>query len=384
MDSIIIKRGSEKKISMLYPWIFYDQISNESSIITAQSGEIFDVQDYRGNILGFAYLDKESKIAARIISFDKHFKKADTIFFERKISDVLKLREKAFTMPYYRLVNSEGDWLPGLVIDRFDNVFSCQFNNPGILAFKEIVLEAMQNLFQPKGLVVRSPVQANPEVIGDFINPLLVYENNLKFEADLINGQKTGWYYDQRNNRKEIAKYCTKKKVLDVFSYNGAFGIYAAANGANEITIIDSSELAMELSVTNIKLNDLNCKFSLIQNDAFKALEELAREKEKYDIVILDPPPFIRRRENKASGLKGYAKLASLAARVIIKNGIICFASCSHYMSLGALINITKDSFKTEGFTLNVLHTSSHAEDHPICKALPESHYLNAFIAKTI
>lgn len=376
MIKILLKRGEEKNIQKGYPWVFADQVASESILVTEAPGSLVELGDYRGKYLASGYLDADSKICLRL--FNRKVERLDIEFFKKAIESCLHKRSKIYNESFYRLVNAEGDDLPGLIIDRFGDYLSCQFNNAGILAHRKTILKALAEVFSPKGIVAR--VNKTLEIIGNVPDTIQVVENGLKFSADLISGQKTGWYYDQRENRSRIAELAQGRSILDVFCYSGGFGVYAAAAGASALTLIDSSSQAMELVAKNLKLNGIKAPASLIAEDVFAALDQLTQTGEKFDIIVLDPPPFIKNRQNKAAGIKGYEKLLKHTLPLLAPHAHILYATCSHHMQMHDLCKVIATTFKNTSHT--IIGKYGHAKDHPTHPHLPESRYLNAVLVE--
>ncbi len=376
MIKILLKRGEEKNIQKGYPWVFANQVASESILVTEAPGSLVELGDYRGKYLANGYLDNDSKICLRL--FNRKVGRLDKESFKKAIESCLHKRSKNFTEPFYRLINAEGDDLPGLVIDRFGDYFSCQFNNAGILAHREPILAALTEVFLPRGIVVRA--DKTLEIIGNVPEAITIAENELKFSADLISGQKTGWYYDQRENRTRIAELAQGRRILDVFCYSGGFGISAAAAGASALTFIDSSSQAMELVAKNLKLNGVSAPVSLIAAEVFAALDQLTQAGDKFDIIVLDPPPFIKSRHNKAAGIKGYEKLLKHTLPLLAPHAHILYATCSHHMQMHDLCKVIATTFKNTPHT--IIGKYGHAKDHPTHPHLPESRYLNAVLVE--
>lgn len=376
MIKVLLRRGEEKNLAKGYPWVFLNQVTSESVLVTEAPGSLVELGDYRGKYIACGYLDNDSKICLRL--FSRKLERLDEEFFRKAIRTLLHKRSKIYSEPYYRLINSEGDDLPGLVIDRFGDYFSCQFNNSGILAHRNAVLAVMNEIFSPIGMVIRA--HKTLEIVGSVPEVIQVVENGLKFSADLISGQKTGWYYDQRENRERIADVASGRRVLDIFCYSGGFGIYAAAAGASALTFIDSSRQAIALVANNLKLNLITTPVSLITADVFEALDELARAGKQFDLIILDPPPFIKNRKHKTAGIKGYEKLLKQVLPLLAPHAQIFYASCSHHMHMHDLTKMIAVICKDIPYT--IIGKYGHPQDHPTHPHLPASRYLNAVLVE--
>ncbi len=374
MDSIYLKKHKESDIQKGYPWIFRDDISSLPLLESSIAGTLFKVCDHKGRYIATAYGDPLSKIVARVISdYPKHL---DEDFFLQKLSVAMTRRED-ISGKFYRLCNAEGDYLPGLTIDRFDNIYSIKFGNEGIYSFEKEIIAAIIKLFSPLGILIR--YQESKKIIGTVPEEIVVQENGVSYLCNLLEGQKTGWYFDQRENHKLIAGLAQEKTLLDVYCYNGGFGVAAAKAGASNVVFVDSSELAIEYVKRNIELNDGNSICEFYREDAFDFLERINQQ---FDIVVLDPPPFIKARKDKAAGLKGYKKLVELSLPLINKDGYLFFATCSHHMYMNDLIDLVNEVSKSKGIIINIIKKTGAASDHPVHNLVPQTRYLNAILAR--
>ncbi len=380
--SIVIDKNAAKKVQSGYPWIYLDWIKAQTLLIDCIGGEITHIYDHKGKFLGSGLIEPNSKIAIRVLTSQKidHF---TTDFFTQALNNCLKKRSR-FLNPYYRLVNSEGDHLPGLIIDRFDNIFSIHFATIAMFKFKDIVLESLHNLFNATQFVIRTTGLEEPLTIGSIPEIIEVKENDTTYLANLTLGQKTGWYYDQHENRKMVALLSAGLNVLDAFCYNGGFGLLCAKHKASHITFIDSSAQAINLTKQALEINNLKNYATFINQDVLKSLNALKEEGIKFDIVILDPPPFIKSKANKPSALAAYKKLAEAGLRLLSSHGLLFFSTCSHHMSLKDLKTQVLLAAKALNLKIAFKMLTTHAKDHPIHPHLPESQYLNSVLIKLV
>ncbi|HWD49434.1 MAG TPA: class I SAM-dependent methyltransferase, partial [Rhizomicrobium sp.] len=304
-----------------------------------------------------------------------------------RLRRALKLREAIYDAPFYRLVHAEGDGLPGLVIDRFGDVCSLQVTTAGMEHLTPALLEALDAVIAPKVVVLRNDTPSRAfeglenhvrVAKGELPARISVEENGAHYVADLAEGQKAGWYYDQRDNRAFMAKLANGERFLDAYSYAGGFGIAAAKAGAKSVTLIDSSQGALALAEEAAKANDVTIK--TVKADVFDELERIAARAETFDIVIADPPPFVKSKKDLESGARAYRKLARMAALVTAPGGYLLLASCSH--------NIPQERFALEcaagivrtGRASALIHQSGAGADHPVHPMLPETAYLKALV----
>jgi 23S rRNA (cytosine1962-C5)-methyltransferase len=351
-------------------------------------GALVDMQGDDGFEFGTGYCNAGSLIAVRVLDAAPGME-IDRQFFAARIGRALSLRETLFDASFYRLVHSEGDRLPGLSIDRFGDTCVVQITTSGMEALIDPILQALDEVLKPTNVVLRadSPSRAL-EGLSNYVRAakgevpvhLGLEENATRYFADLLGGQKTGWYFDQRDNRAFMASLAPNKTVLDVYCHSGGFALAAARAGATEVSGLDSSAPALALAEDGAAGNAASgiCRF--VKVDAMEELERLASAREAFDIVICDPPPFVKSRKDLEAGARAYRKLARLAARVIAPGGFLLLASCSH--------NIAMERFQIEcaagiaraGRRASLIRQASAGPDHPIHPMLPETAYLKALV----
>ncbi|HEY2033640.1 MAG TPA: class I SAM-dependent rRNA methyltransferase [Rhizomicrobium sp.] len=368
------------------PWVFSNEIVMDAAAKSLAPGSVVNVQGDDGVAFGTGYFNAASLIAVRILD-PKADTKIDAEFFASALSRALARREALYDEPYYRLVHAEGDALPGLAIDRFDDLCSVQVTTAGMEKLTPALLEALDQVIAPKTVVLRNDTPSRAlegldsyvrAAKGEMPERISVLENGARYFADIGAGQKTGWYFDQRDNHAFMARLAKTRSVLDAYCYAGGFGIAAAKNGAKNVTGIDSSQGALLLAEEAATANAVKAKF--VKADVFEELERLSRTNEKFDVVIADPPPFVKSRKDLEPGAKAYRKLARLAASVTAPNGFLLLASCSH--------NIAPDRFALEcaiGIARAnrrgaMIHQSGAGADHPVHPMLPETAYLKALV----
>ncbi len=379
LPQIIIKPRSEIRIIHGNPWIFSNEIENFSEIKKLEKGSLVEVVIKKNQKFAIAYFNPHSLIAARILSHDIN-EKINEEFFVKKISSALTIREKFFNKPFYRLIHSEGDFLPGLVIDRFGDVFSCQISTAGMEKLTLIIISAIHQIFPKAKIILRNDIEARKleglelfveKIDSDLSNQVEIEENGLKFLIDIVSGQKTGWFFDQRKNREFIASIAKNCDILDAFCYLGGFGLGALKNHAKSVTFIDASKDALEQIPTAKNIEIINEK-------VFESLEKLEKNQRKFDIVLLDPPAFIKAKKDLFSGLKGYEKLIKLSSGLVKKGGILMLTSCSHHASIGELISAANDGFRKSNRPTRLIRTFGADIDHPIHPSLKENEYLKS------
>jgi 23S rRNA (cytosine1962-C5)-methyltransferase len=381
--TIILPKGRRARSGS--PWIFSNEIRMDAAAKGVAPGAIVNVRGEDGRGFGTGYFNPKSLIAVRLLA-----EECDTVigqeFFAERLARALKLRESLYAKPFYRLVHAEGDHLPGLVIDRFGDTLTVQIGTAGMEKQRGSLLAALDQLLSPATVILRGDAPSRTlEGLNSYVETvkgkghrIAVEENGARYIADLTEGQKTGWYYDQRDNRAFIAQFAKGKSVLDAYSYTGGFGILAAAAGARETVCLDSSAPALALAEESARTN--NVRIKAVKADVFEELERLIAAGEKFDIVLADPPPFVKSKRDLEPGAKAYRKLARLAAQVTAPDGVLMLASCSH--------NIPPDRFAAEcaagllraGRRARLIRQAGAGPDHPVHPLLPESAYLKALV----
>ncbi len=389
-----LKKGEDRRIRAGHCWIYSNEIDTKLTPLKMFApGQEVLVEAHDKTILGIAYINPHSLIAARIISRDPR-DRLNIDFFRKKIQDALYLRTTYFDRPYYRLVFSEGDYLPGLVIDRFGDDFTMQTNTAGMDHKKEMIGEALVALLPTtRSILLRNDSRVREhEKLETAVAPLygvpleevVLEENGVTFSAPLWKGQKTGWFYDHRMTRARLQSYVKNKRVLDVFSYLGAFGIQAACFGAKQVTCIDASATACDYIAKNAALNQVSDRVQTICEDAFIALKNLVQEHRQYDVIILDPPAFVKKIKDKNEGMIAYQRVNELALKLLASAGILFSCSCSMHISMEELAHIIARAANRTQTTLQLLERGHQGADHPIHFSIPETDYLKTIIARKI
>lgn len=389
-----LKKGEDRRIRNGHPWIFSNEINTTASPLKSFTpGQQVLVQAADSLILGVAYINPHSLICARLFSTDRNAR-LDREFFEQAISRALASRSRLYSQPYYRLIFSEADRLPGVVIDRYNDVIVAQINTAGMEQHKTSLVEALLAMLPNiKTIVLRNDssirtqegLESYVEVAyGDAPDSILLEENGVRFNAPLLKGQKTAWFYDHRMNRLRLKDYVKNADVLDVFSYLGAFSIQAAAFGAKHVDCIETSASACDYIKQNASENNLQDKISVINDDAFDALKALVAAKKQYDVIVLDPPAFIKRLKDKKEGTTAYLRLNELAMKLLTPNGILVSCSCSMHLSMDDLLNVIQRAAIRTQLTVQVLERGHQGPDHPLHPCIPESDYLKAVFVKNV
>jgi 23S rRNA (cytosine1962-C5)-methyltransferase len=383
---ITLQPGRQKRAESGHPWVYSNEIVMDAAAKALPPGGLVTIRKADGKGLGVATFNPHPLVSARLLSRDAT-QRIDQTFFARALRRALAMREKLFAEPYYRLVHAEADGLPGLVIDRFGKALVCQLNTAGMALLEAEVLAGLDQAVAPEIVVLRNDSPARLAeglatetriVKGTLSGPLELVENGARFTADLVEGQKTGWFFDQRDNRRFMAGLARGGRVLDLYAFAGGFSVQAAMAGAREVVGIDRSEPALALATAAAAANGVAERCSFRRAEAFAQLERLHEAGERFETVIADPPAFVKSKKDLAAGLRGYRKLARLAASVTAKGGFLFIASCSHNADLASFAEAVREGVHDADRVGRIVRTSGADADHPVHPALPESAYLKA------
>jgi 23S rRNA (cytosine1962-C5)-methyltransferase len=386
--AIHILPGHAKRLAHGHPWVFSNEIRKDPDNIELPPGSIVRIFDGHGAALGCATFNPHSLIAARLLSRDAG-ETIDRAFLRARIEAAAALRTRLFDAPYYRLVHAEADGLPGLAIDRFDDVFVCQLNTAGADRLATDIVGALEDLFAPRAVVLRadSPVRALEGMetyvrvaSGAIDGAVELLEDSARCLADPLEGQKTGWYFDQRDGRTAIARLCGGARMIDFYAYSGAFALRAAIAGAAEAIAVDRSDAALELGARAARLNGVATRCSFVRADAFAEMARLAAAGERFDVVVADPPSFVKSRKELKPGLRGYRKMTRLAAALVSPGGFLFVATCSHNVDADAFGEAVRRGLVDAGREGRIPHAGDAAADHPRHPALPETAYLKSLL----
>lgn len=388
---ISLKKGADRRAKSGHPWIFSNEINIALTPIKGiTSGTMVTVVTHDGIPLGVGYLNPQSLISIRLMGTADQT--IDEAFIHAKLQHALLLRQQLFSKPYYRLVYGDSDGLPGLVIDRFDDHFVLQINTAGMEQLIPFVVSALRSLFSDDIAILLKNDSAMREYEGlpVYVKPIhgipakeiTMEENDTKFIIPLWEGQKTGWFYDHRLNRARLQSYVANRSVLDCFSYLGGWGIQAARFGASEVDCIDASAFACGYIEKNAALNGVADKVTVSIDDAFIALKKRLQAKRQYDVIILDPPAFVKRAKDMKEGMLAYQRLNEIAVKLLKPDGILITCSCSMQVSEADLLEmLQRVAFRTQT-SLQVIERGHQGPDHPLHLNIPETNYLKAIIVR--
>ena len=391
LASLYIRRRRERRVQLGHPWVFSNEVAIDRSPLTGfQAGDCVNVFTHSGKALGTATVNPHSLICARMLSARVDCVLDGDLLAER-IAGAMRLRESLGWLPWCRLVYGESDRLPGLIVDRYGDALAVQIGTAGMERVRDAIVDTLVTLIEPSAVVLRNDIASRglegldtyvDVVHGSLEETVALQEDGAEFGVSLLKGQKTGWYYDQRSNRALVARHAKGRSVLDCFSYAGAFGIQAARSGAHSVLCLDSSEAALEHVTDNARRNGVDARVHVRRGDAFDALRALRDENRRFDLIVVDPPAFMRRRKDRKSGMEAYRRLNRRAMQVLADGGLLLSASCSFHLGAQEHQSMVAGAAGDVGRWLQILERGHQAADHPIHPGLPESEYLKALLVR--
>ena len=395
MVEIKLKKGKEKAVLQRHPWVFSGALEKIKG--SPENGEVVKVYSANNDFLAYGYYNDQSRVAVRLLSWDEN-QLIDETWYEEKINQAISSRAhlaKNKETNTYRLIFSEADFLPGLIVDKYDDFLSVQILSSGIEKAKDIIIKLLVNALSPKGIFDRSDATArthegitaeNGLLWGENPPPFIaVKENGITYHINIAEGQKSGFYCDQRDNRKFLAEYTEGKNVLDCFSYSGGFSLNAFKNGASSVTSVDSSALAIETLKQNINLNNFDeSKHVAIQSDVNKQLRQFSEEDKKFDVIVLDPPKYAPSRSALDRAARAYKDLNRRGLMLLEKGGLLATFSCSGAVDIETFKQIIAWAALDAGKEVQIIKQFSQPEDHPVRISFPEGEYLKGLLVRVI
>ena len=385
MQIVRLKQGCEKRLIKGHKWVFSNEIAEPLKNFSPGWVKIYS---HKEAFIGTGYINPHSLIAVRIIS--RNEEEPGRAIFLKRIAEASERKKSLYPeSTALRIIYGESDNLPGLILDRYGDVFVCQANTLCMSEHQEIIKECILELFSPKAIVFRNDSRARILeglkqekylAYGSLPERVLVKMNGLNFEVDVLNGQKTGFFLDQRDNREALRKYAPGRSVLDFYCYDGAWSLVAESAGAAGVTGIDSSPFAVERAKNNASINNLNCKF--IKAEALDVLKSLTRNSQ--DIIILDPPAFAKSKKDLPDAIRGYIDINRRALLALKPGGILVSCSCSYNISYEDFHEVILKAAVSAGKELRLLESRGQALDHPVLLAMPETAYLKCLILEAI
>lgn len=391
-DTIVtLKKGTGRTLKSGGMWVYDNEI--ESIAGTFENGGLVTVHDFDGYFLGIGFINTNSKITVRLLSRKKGTV-IDEAFLEKRAADAWEYRKQTMDTGCCRVIFGEADWLPGLVVDKFSDVLVVESLALGIDRLKPVILEGLCRILQKDGIVIRGiyersdakvRLQEGMERFKGFIGApfdtkVQIEENGVKYIVDVEDGQKTGFFLDQKYNRAAIARIAKGKHVLDCFTHTGSFALNAARGGAKHVHAVDISQTAIDMAQEHAKRNHLEERMSFETADVFELLKELKKQPRIYDMIILDPPAFTKSRETISHAVKGYRQINTAAMKLLPRGGYLATCSCSHFMNEGLFKSMLHESAAVAGVELRQVEARQQCCDHPILWNVPETAYLKFYI----
>jgi 23S rRNA (cytosine1962-C5)-methyltransferase len=380
-----LKPNEERRLRAGHLWVYSNEIDTEHTPLKSLApGTLCRVIDARGKPLGTGYVNPHALLCARLLT-GQGDAVIDAGWFARRLRAAAALRETLYAQPYYRMVHGEADGLPGLVIDRYGEVFVVQIGTAGMENLRAELLEGLQQEFRPAGIVLRNDSGAREleglpqyvEDIGAVPQSVQIEEGGMRFDIAMHGGQKTGWFFDQRDNRDRLGRYARDARVLDVFSYVGGWALRAHGFGAKQVSCIDSSAHALDAAAHNAALNGV--ELERLQGEALDVLKQLAADGRRFELVIVDPPALIKRKKDHEEGLSLYARLNRAALNLLAPGGFLVSCSCSYHLEPAELQRVLLRESRSTGRRLQILEQGGQGPDHPVHPAIPETRYLKAY-----
>lgn len=392
---VTLKKGEGRMLKSGGLWIFDNEIA--SILGSFEDGDIVAVHDFDGYGLGKGFINRNSKIRVRMMTRNRH-QEIDEAFLKMRVQEAWDYRKKVSDTGSCRVIFGEADFLPGLVVDKFSDVLVVQSLALGIDRLKDQIVELLKEVLAADGIEIRGVYersdakvrrQEGMELYKGFIGEpfdtnVEIEENGVRYMVDVKDGQKTGFFLDQKYNRKAIQRLCKNAKVLDCFTHTGSFALNAGYGGAKEVTGVDASELAVEQATLNSKLNGMEDRVKFICRDVFELLPVLEEKGEKFDVVILDPPAFTKSRNSVKNAVKGYREINLRAMKLVRDGGFLATCSCSHFMTYELFTQTIHQAARNVHKRLRQVEYRTQAPDHPILWAAEESYYLKFYIFQVV
>ncbi|MCR5608404.1 MAG: class I SAM-dependent rRNA methyltransferase [Lachnospiraceae bacterium] len=395
LADIILKKGEGRTVKAGGLWIYDNEIDKTEGAY--ENGDIVNVLDFDGYFMGKGFINDNSKIRVRLLTRKKD-DVIDRAFLRKVLTNCWEYRKKVVDISSCRLVFGEADFLPGIVIDKFEDVLVVQSLALGIDKLKPVIIEELMDILKEDNILIRGVYERSDAKVrlnegmkkykgfigNEFDTKVIITENGVKYYVDIADGQKTGFFLDQKYNREAIKKICKDARVLDCFTHTGSFALNAGLAGAREVTGVDASELAVNQATENAKLNNLDDRVKFICEDVFDLLPRLEKENEKYDVVILDPPAFTKSRNSVKNATKGYREINIRGMKLVKNGGYLATCSCSHFMTPELFSKAIAQAAKSAGKRLRQVEFKTQAPDHPILWMADESYYLKFYIFQVI
>jgi len=388
-----LAKNQDRRLRAGHVWVYSNEVDTAQTPLKAFTpGQPVQIENAQGKWLGSGYVNPGSLICARIVSRDRSVA-VDGSLLVHRLKVALSLRERLYSRPYYRLLFGEADGVPGLVVDRYGDYVAVQVTTAGIEALRDELVAALVKVLKPRGVVLRNDSSIRElEGLDRYVElahgevpaRVPIEEGDSRFEVSLYEGQKTGWFFDQSANRDAFVRHVAGRRVLDVCSYVGAWSVRAAMAGAEAVTAVDVSAAALEQVNDNAARNGVGNRVATLHGDAFGVMRDLRADREQFDIVVLDPPAFIKRRKDQKEGLLAYRRLNEAALRLLGRDGLLVTASCSFHLNRDELLRTVQQAARHSDRSLQMLQYGQQSPDHPVHPAVPETAYLKAYTLRCL
>jgi len=392
-DLLRLGKEHDRRLRAGHLWVYSNEIDAEATPLSGfEPGQVVNIENAQGKWQGLGYVNPNSLICARLVTRTRGIALDGSLLVHR-IKVALALRERLSPLPYYRLLFGEADGVPGVVVDRYGDYLAVQITTAGMEAQREALVAALVKVLKPAGIILRNDgavreLEGLTRYVelahGSVPDRVAIEEGGCRFDVSLYEGQKTGWFYDQTANRDQFLRYVQGKRVLDVCSYVGGWSVRAAKAGAAAVTAVDVSAQALQQLEHHAALNQVDERVTAIRGDAFQVLRELRAEREHFDVVVLDPPAFIKRKKDLKEGTLAYRRLNEAALGLLERDGVLVTASCSFHMHGDQLLRTVQQAARHSDRSLQLLQHGQQSPDHPIHPAIPETAYLKAFYLRVL
>jgi len=392
MPSVILKKNKERRVYTGHSWVYSGEIDKITS--NPKDGDAVDIRDHKDRFFGRGLLNTKSQITVRRFTMQKE--EIDRAFFARRIEAALEYRREDTSVAdaeAFRMVSSEGDQLPGLIVDQYGDHFVLQALTLGIDQRKKQIVEILREMFEPKAIIERSDVpsrklegleEAKGVLFGESNAIVRVQFAQFSIEVNLLEDQKTGFFLDQRDNYAEVARLCAGKRVLDCFTYHGGFALAAGVADAKSVEAVEISDTAIARARKNAELNGLTGKIEFVCANAFDVLKKYDVEKRQYDVIVLDPPTFTRTKQNIEGALRGYKEINLRALKMLPPGGILATFTCSHHIDAELFKSVVIEAAADAKKTVRLIKVLTQSPDHPILPAIPETEYLRGLLLQVM
>jgi 23S rRNA (cytosine1962-C5)-methyltransferase len=387
MKNIYLKKNEERRLLQGHLWVFSNEINRTDENI--ENGDLVQVLDSTGKLLGVGFFNKTSLIAVRILS--KNIIKSLKEFFTKRILSANSIRKELYpNRNSYRMVFGESDYIPGLIIDKYNDTFVIQVNSLGIQRNIELIIDILKSTFNANTILSKNEkhfrilegLEENDEIYYGTPTNELIDDGKIKYDIDFSSSQKTGFYFDQVDNRNFIEVICKNKKVIDAFCNSGGFGLHAGIAGADEVTFIDSSAREISTVKKNITLNQLEINSQFKVGDIFDVFEQFKNDNHKFDVVMIDPPSFAKTKKNLSVAIKGYERINQLAISLIESGGYLVTSSCSFHLKKEDFMRAINKAARKQNRDIQLIHFNNASLDHPQLPAMEETNYLKFAVLK--